>query len=633
MPRLSQHVQRLQQSSTAHTDIDRLTKFQGRVYRDRESCLMTSSLIIKTAKVPKFQLFAVCVLSAVLIATLGSTTTGALPSGTITTCAELQAINDDLTADYVLGNDIDCDVAPFNTGSGFEPIGQGIGSFSGSLDGQDHSIIGLMVNITTNNNAGLFSMLDGAASIHDIGFLDANISTSVHYAAGIIAGVGGGTLENIYVSGEVSGAGDYVGAIVGEFNGTLDNVGSSANVEGNYYVGGLVGYLHNNEVERSYATGDVTASTDYVGGAFGYTYESDVYEVYSTGDVTGEAYVGGFVGAQDSSFFYDTYSRGDVTGNGDYVGGFAGLPDGFEITNSYSTGFVSNDDDGTTYEGGFSGYDNSAEIYSFWDIDTSGTSVTYGGGAYGLTTVEMTDVQYFTETSTPGLDTPWDFAGNPNDDVDDEDIWDINPGLNDGYPFLTFEPYSPVPGGEEEDEDDLDGISAEIENAAPNGGDANNDGTHDSEQGHVASFPSSITSQYVVVQSSGECNVSTPSIEVESTTKPDIAYKYPVGLVNFTFAQCDPGTTTATLFFYNLNNDNFVPRKFNSTNGTYATITGATVTQVNIAGINVTKVTYQLVDGGPLDADGTINGSIVDPVGLGQAVVGAPRTGGGGTAQ
>jgi hypothetical protein len=41
----------------------------------------------------------------------------------ITTCAQLQEMNESLRANYTLMNDINCDVAPYNTGNGFEPIG------------------------------------------------------------------------------------------------------------------------------------------------------------------------------------------------------------------------------------------------------------------------------------------------------------------------------------------------------------------------------------------------------------------------------------------------------------------------------------------------------------------------------
>ena len=49
----------------------------------------------------------------------------------------------------------------------------------------------------------------------------------------------------------------------------------------------------------------------------------------------------------------------------------------------------------------------------------------------------MQTVVTFTETDTVGLTTPWDFVDNPNDDVGTDDIWDIDPLINGGYPCLT----------------------------------------------------------------------------------------------------------------------------------------------------------------------------------------------------
>ena len=65
----------------------------------------------------------------------------------ITTCAELQSMNTGLAAYYKLTTNIDCNVAPYNTGSGFNPVGCGqnegitcgsrsfLSYFTGSLDG------------------------------------------------------------------------------------------------------------------------------------------------------------------------------------------------------------------------------------------------------------------------------------------------------------------------------------------------------------------------------------------------------------------------------------------------------------------------------------------------------------------
>ena len=58
----------------------------------------------------------------------------------ITDVYELQEMSDDLTAYYVLGNDIDASVtSSWNGNAGFEPIG----TFTGIFDGQGHTITGV----------------------------------------------------------------------------------------------------------------------------------------------------------------------------------------------------------------------------------------------------------------------------------------------------------------------------------------------------------------------------------------------------------------------------------------------------------------------------------------------------------
>jgi hypothetical protein len=58
-----------------------------------------------------------------------------------------------------------------------------------------------------------------------------------------------------------------------------------------------------------------------------------------------------------------------------------------------------------------------------------------------------------------------------------------------------------------------------------------------------------------------------------------------------------------------------VARKYNTATKTYTDIPNATITNVTIGGQKALKITYDITDGGPLDADGTPNGTIVDPAG------------------
>jgi hypothetical protein len=81
---------------------------------------------------------------------------------------------------------------------------------------------------------------------------------------------------------------------------------------------------------------------------------------------------------------------------------------------------------------------------SFWDIETSGLKTSDGGT--GKTTAEMKNVRTYTDlTWSKGLESPWDFVGNPYNDKGNEDVWDIKPNINDGYPYLVAIIFPPTP--------------------------------------------------------------------------------------------------------------------------------------------------------------------------------------------
>jgi len=103
------------------------------------------------------------------------------------------------------------------------------------------------------------------------------------------------------------------------------------------------------------------------------------------------------------------------------------------IANCYSIGKVI----GTTLRvGGLVGWDTSNTSWgSFWDMEASG--LTWSDGGTGKTTVEMKNIATYTDLTIYGVGIAWDFVGNPFDDTEDEDIWDIDSTTLNGYPFLT----------------------------------------------------------------------------------------------------------------------------------------------------------------------------------------------------
>ncbi len=298
-------------------------------------------------------------------------------------------------------------------------------AFTGVFDGNGHTISHL--TIIGQGFVGLFGELDSAAEVKDLGVVDVNITGTGDYV-GALVGDNGGYIITCYGTGVVSGN-DRVGGLVGFNSGedsvTITNCSFTGTVTGNDEVGGLVG-LNFEFITGSSSTG--TVSGNYlVGGLVGGS-EGKIDSCYSSSEVNGNCYVGGFIGRNpwnDWGAITNCYSTGAVTGY-NYVGGFAGSSNGSfgaRITNSYSTGSVNGDEN----VGGFVGYDrDDGIISSFWDVETSGRTTSDGG--IGKTTAEM-------QTADTFLNAGWDFLDETDNGT--EDIWWIDEGRD--YPRLWWE--------------------------------------------------------------------------------------------------------------------------------------------------------------------------------------------------
>ncbi len=172
--------------------------------------------------------------------------------------------------------------------------------------------------------------------------------------------------------------------------------------------------------------------------------------------------------------------------------------------------------------------------------------------------------------------------------------------------------------------DDGDNVTFSEEEAAPNTGDANHDGTQDSEQANISSILSPVSGNYVVLESTCSTNYNV-QIGGESSLVKDLNYDYPAGLIRFNLLCGTPGTTATVTHYYfgNFDLDKLVLRKSKS-DGTYVSIPGATFSSATIGGELAVKVVYQITDGSNLDDDGIVDGNILDPSGL--AVLSATNT-------
>ena len=212
---------------------------------------------------------------------------------------ELQAINNDPTADYVLVNNIDASAtAGWNSGAGFLPIGgfEFETGFSGELDGNGFVVTGLYVD-TATAEAGLVGWQRSGGHVRNLG------------------------VENC----DITGSG-RAGAVVSYNNdGSIDYCWSTGSVSGAEEVGGLCGRNHTNRtITNSFSHCSVTAITARVGGFVGNIGSgASLVHCYSTGAVGGTATLqGGLAGRVSSTpgpitaCFWDTQTSGQATSAG-----------------------------------------------------------------------------------------------------------------------------------------------------------------------------------------------------------------------------------------------------------------------------------------------------------------------------
>lgn len=213
--------------------------------------------------------------------------------------------------DYVLMNDIDLSGTDY-TGKIICDVSSVTDGFSGTFDGQSHTISGLNIETDSANGVGLFGTVNGA-TIQNLKVEGAVKATNSAFVGGIVGKVQNcATIKNCSFTGTVantktSGSNVAAGGIVGRVN-TIAS-GKSLSIEGcaNHaavsapYAGGILGYATAKAItiESCYNDASVTGSTE-AGGIFArITASASVENCYNSGTVGNKTYGGiaGFSGA------------------------------------------------------------------------------------------------------------------------------------------------------------------------------------------------------------------------------------------------------------------------------------------------------------------------------------------------
>ena len=266
-----------------------------------------------------------------------------------------------LTADIIINENVlnaegSLNGTPTRT---WTPIGSSSNSYSGTFDGQGHTISGLYTMVKTDNTttayAGLFGCVGGGGVVKNVNIADSYIYASIkssnpgsdkYVAAGSVCGKNYGTIENCTNSGTVvvkdgntSNSACYAGGVCGLSTHTITDKGkisgcaNSGSVSGYGYVGGVCGgNLSDLGMENCTNSGSVSGY-GHVGGVCGSTNHSTV-NCGNTGSVSGDGDIGGVCGYNNSGTITNCFSTGSVSGDG-YIGGVCGYNYDGTITNCY----------------------------------------------------------------------------------------------------------------------------------------------------------------------------------------------------------------------------------------------------------------------------------------------------------
>ena len=255
-----------------------------------------------------------------------------------------------LSYNYALKNDIDASGLVDGTGkSTYNTIGSGATAFTGTFDGNGHTIVGLQAN------GGIFGKLGNGAVVKNI-----NIASSVFTGKKADDSVGAVAAENI--GGEISGisgygntvkgSGGYIGGLVGKNYGSITDsddqstiiagagtvAGGIAGVNGTDTGKWLIGMLENVQSNSAVTTGDLSAGqyASNLGGIVGKNEEFSTFNInnVSAHGVTGKTgntrTSGGIVGTNEGSIS-NAYNESIIHGS-ENIGGIAGSNAGSQAT-------------------------------------------------------------------------------------------------------------------------------------------------------------------------------------------------------------------------------------------------------------------------------------------------------------
>ena len=292
----------------------------------------------------------------------------------------------------------------------WEPIGTAYwNAYTGTFNGQGHTISGLYFNDSSAEDVGLFGYIGANGKISNVGVLDSYFKFNAKGGGGVCGENDRGVLQNCSNSSTVIGKEDYdyvsnIGGVCGDNSGTVRDCKNTGSVSGYATIGGVCGYNEKGGIiVNCFNEGTVSGTGHNVGGVCGDNIRGTIKSCYNTASVSGRYDVGGVCGENYNGTITNCFNKGTVSGTRNNVGGVCGYNDGTDgtIKSCYNTASVSVS--GQYYVGGVCGYNYDGTITNCFNKGTVSGTGDYVGGVCGINRNGITNCYYLSGTAKGGI--------------------------------------------------------------------------------------------------------------------------------------------------------------------------------------------------------------------------------------
>jgi len=285
----------------------------------------------------------------------------------------------------------------------WEPVGNIIGNttntFSGTFEGENHTISGVYLNKTTYD-IGLFGYIEGKesknAEVNNV-IVEGDIIGTYDIGA-VVGRVNYVTINNCINKANVTATGYHndsvnigksssVGGIAGRIGtdgATIENCKNYGTIKGNYAaIGGIVGWVRDGKIIRCENNAEISNNTQRVGGIVGTGITGDdegtltIQNCTNNGNITGNLATGGIIGTSNYIAIENSINNAEISGS-DYTGGIIGevVFGDNSINNCTNNGRITSSN---SYIGGIVGWMKNGNINSCYNHSNIQGNVYVGG--------------------------------------------------------------------------------------------------------------------------------------------------------------------------------------------------------------------------------------------------------------